>query len=697
MKIGKRILIFGLLAILAFQSVLVLGNALRSAAFRTPFGWQDEGYVLGPALAVYDGGWKSYRCRGDQIICYGAVHTFFDVLVLRALPERWVKATPLLEPAGPNWFYQSKYPNAFLALRVFRVVLAASLLVGVGWLSGRALRSIPLGFFWAFALPGFDAFRASRMGLKNDFSFALYLLLFLVFADRSLRERNGRTRLRSFLVGVGLGVLGISVKFGMILPLVAWMAAYLLQDFLRYRRLSKTIVVGTGAIGIGAGAWILSNPGLGVSLSEANWFSSFLAATGRAPTSEGLRSEFFQAIVPNLWPMVFFVFPLIHVFRKDRREWIRWAYLLGVPVVWTVLTWKSAYLRLPYYLPILAWTWVALAWIPSLPRWAYGMLIGGLVIQAIASLPSEMNGKETFEKNLAESSAAEPWKIFSCGSSTCAQRRWMIDRTLRAAVPASLGGDRVLFFDSFTDPPASVRKRVEERWTGTGDRDVRILATCWSDPPETESDPIEYASPAAETWAKVLKGHCSQTVPIRAEAAFAFENGWRPKEFAELEPMDLDGKDGPLPVSRNGLSPRMLEGAWRGVDSWYAPVILKSDATLEGTFSFPKGASDFSLSFESTCKNEGQVEFSVGTEIARASADSKAALCRKRAWVCRLGLENWWTERLPVGSLLAKTRVPVGGVRTLRIRVTGGNPDRCRIALGIIRFNPIGIGEKLGP
>ena len=285
MKIGKRFLIIGLLALLAFQSSLVIASYFRTAILKTPFGWQDEGYVLGPALQVYEKGWSSYRCRGDQVICYGTVHTFFDVLVLKALPESWVKDSALLVPPGPEWFYQSKYPNAFVALRTFRVVLAILFLGLISGIAARSFRSISYGFIWALALPSFDAFRASRMGLKNDFSFSLYLVLFLLLANWALADEEPR-RERAFFIGaVVVGTVGISVKFGIILPFVALIPAYLLSSRLRGLRISALtldlLIAGISALLV----FVITNPNLGISLGEANWFSSFLVATGRIPTA----------------------------------------------------------------------------------------------------------------------------------------------------------------------------------------------------------------------------------------------------------------------------------------------------------------------------------------------------------------------------------------------------------------------------
>lgn len=696
MQIGKRFLIIGLMILFAFQATLVLGNYFRSATLQTPFGWQDEGYVLGPALKVYEEGWKSYRCRGDQIICYGAVHTFFDVLVLRALPESWVKDAPLLQPLGPGWFYQAKYPNAFVALRTFRVVLGALLLGFIGILAAKTFRSKSIGILWALALPCFETFRSSRMGLKNDFSFSLYLILFLVLANGALKGENPRRSRFLFVMGIIAGVIGISVKFGIILPLALLVPAYLGSSLTRGLKVS-TLISDLVFAGIGAGfAFLLTNPAAGISLGEANWFSSFLAATGRIPTSMELKTEFLEVLLPNLWPFPFLLFLLYKSIRRwDRKELIRWIYLLGVPIVWAFLTWKSAYHRSAYYLPILVWIFIIGIWTPKKNTAVVFLISCLLAIQATMSISSERNLWTSLGQQPKSTFLNEPWQIFQCQMQSCKNDRWVIDRTVRAAVPKSVGEENVLYFDSLVDSPRDVERLIKLKWPDRGAIDPRMLITCWQSPPTLPSDPAEYYSPAAEVWSKILKDKCVRTHPINANAAFAFENGWRPTEFSVLSVKDLHEEIYPLTLSRDALSPRMLTGSWQGIDSWYAPVILKSNAILEGEFLFREGLTEVVLPVESTCKGTGQIELDLAGKHVALSADTRAVVCEKRSWVCRTGLEDWWTERVRLEPISLRINIPRGGQARIRITVTGGDPDRCRISLGTIRFTGIPQGKKV--
>lgn len=679
MQIGKRFFILGLLALFAFQTSLVIGNYFQSAAVKTPFGWQDEGYVLGPALKVYEEGWKSYRCRGDQIICYGAVHTFFDVLVLRILPESWVKESPLLQPSGPEWFYQAKYPNAFTALRVFRVALTVLLLGLVGWIASRSFRSYGVGALWALALPGFDAFRSSRMGLKNDFSFALYLIIFLLLANTALSSGVQKKTRLAFLLAIAVGVIGLSVKFGIILPLALLVPAYFISSLLRGSKASSLLgdLIFSGLV---AGvAFFISNPAFFVNLGEANWFSSFLAATGRVPTSVERKKEFFKVLLPNLWPLPFL---LVFAIRKWHREEIaRWLYLLGVPIIWAFLTWKSAFHRPAYYLPILAWIFVVGVWTPNLKsafkRATWFFIFCFLAFQTAMSIPSE--------KNTELHSVNEPW---------CRKGRCIADRTVRAAIPQEVGEANVLYFDSLSDSPRELERLIRMKWPEMGTEDPQVLMTCWQSPSTSPSDPAEHYSPAAEVWSKILKTKCPRSLPITANAAFAFENGWRPDVFSVLSLKELREEvarsgesDLPLKVSRDFLSPRMLTGSWQGIDSWYAPVILKSDAVLSGEFLFPEGLSEVILPFESTCKGSGEVVLEVSGNRLSRSADTRAALCAKRPWVCRAGLENWWTERFALKPILLRVSIPKQGRAQIRVSVKAGDPDRCRISLGAMHFS----------
>jgi len=692
----------GLAAMLAFLAALVVGNYARTASLKTPFGWQDEGYVLGPALKVYEGGWKNYRCRGDQIVCYGAVHTFFDVLVLRALPKSWVEEASLMGPPGPEWFYQSKFPNAFVALRVFRVVLAVFLLGLVALVVARAKVSWWPGVLVALALPSFEAFRSSRMGLKNDFSFSLYLVFFLLLANEALHSNSERKSRDRFFFAVLVGVAGISVKFGIILPLVLLFPAYLVSALFRGRpRLLIFYDLAFGGL-LGVFAVLATNPGLTVSLGEANWFSSFLSATARRPSGAERAAEFYRAILPNLWPLPVLVAGLISTFRTSNyREKTKWIYLVGVPLVWVILTWKSAFLRPAYYLPILVWVGVVYGWVPRLNRYLLGIATALLVFQIIPAITSEVSVWHSFSNLRISSSVREPWALFGCGESGCEVRRWVVDRTTRAAVPRDLGEANVLYFDSFVDSPLDLKSMIRKKWPDSGGDRARMLATCWASPAARDSDPTEFYSPAAEAWAKILS-ECPNSHPITANAAFAFENGWRPSSFQVVEFSDFRAKTlasgvvkGPLSAARDGLSPRMLSGAWRGIDSWYSPVILNSSASLEGEFRFPNGLSEAALPFESTCKGGEEVEFAVGDKKRRFSADTRALLCEKRPWVCRFKLEDWWTERFPLGPVVIPLIVPRGGSARLRIFVKGGDPDRCRISLGNIRFTPAEMGTKV--
>ncbi len=686
----------GLLAMLAFQAVFAVGNYFRSATLDTPFGWQDEGYVLGPAIRVYEGGWEDYRCRGNQIICYGAVHTFFDVLLLHALPDRWLKDSPLAVQPGPEWFYQSKYPNAFVALRTFRVVIAVFLLALLGWIAWRGFRSIPWSIAWALALPSFPTFQLSRMGLKNDFSFALYLVVFLLLANEALKSSSsGRTRW-FFHAAVVAGVAGISVKFGIVLPLALLAPAYLVISWKSARSI-RSILIDFAVAGVLAlVAFLATNPSFGVSLGEANWISSFISATGRTPTGAERRSEFLDVLLPNLWPLAFCLFAIVHSMKKkSNREIFRWAYLVVVPVLWAILTWKSAYHRPAYYLPILVWVFVIGTWLPRLPGVLISFLGALLVFQAGKAAVHERAMWNNFSNRATPGESQEPWKLFNCGEIDCAPDRWVIDRTVRAAVPEKLPDANLLYFDSLVESPAALARKIAEKWPDLQTRSPRILVTCWSFPPAPPDDPLEFYSPAGESWGEALREFCSRKHPLNANAAFAFENGWRPTEYRVLEYAQLRlaafksrNTAEVLAVRRDGLSPRMLEGAWQGIDSWYAPIILDRNAVLEGEFAFPDGLSEATLPFESTCKGEGRVTLEIAGSKADRSADTRSVVCARRPWVCRAHLENWWTERVAVEPIALRIGISRNGRARVRIRVTGGDPDRCRISLGNLRFKP---------
>ena len=114
-RVAYRTFLLVVLGGVALQAASVSYSQIVAAGVPTPFGWQDEGYALGPTMAVYEGGWKEFRCRGEQVICYGAVQTFLDVLLLRALPDGWLHKDAVRDPRdhSPNLRSYVPYDGEF--------------------------------------------------------------------------------------------------------------------------------------------------------------------------------------------------------------------------------------------------------------------------------------------------------------------------------------------------------------------------------------------------------------------------------------------------------------------------------------------------------------------------------------------------------------------------------------------------------
>jgi hypothetical protein len=134
-----------------------------------------------------------------------------------------------------------------------------------------------------------------------------------------------------------------------------------------------------------------------------------------------------------------------------------------------------------------------------------------------------------------------------------------------------------------------------------------------------------------------------------------------------------------------------MNGAIRGLDYWYTPLVLYQDTQLQTILRSNRETHSIQVPLESTCKNQGSLTAELssnGRTITKKdfSLDIKPALCGKRPWVCRLGLANWWMERCPTQVALTGFEIPTGVDFKLSIKASALNVSRCRISLQELVF-----------
>lgn len=706
------------LYIVAAPTLLRFSDTYKSASVKTPYGWQDEGYVLGPALQVYKEGYLGFRCRENSPSqCYGSTQVFLDAFTLKLFPDSWLQKGAYRETPTSRWFFMSDYPEALRILRLTRVFYAALLCVFLFLLARKAkfpwLMSLALGF----GIASFNIFYVSWQGLKNEYPSVIWMLLFQLSAFYSLFEPNVRLSKpvsKRFLFALFIGVLSIGVKFSNIMPVVFFVPAYFIVTRLKgvsWKNLITQIV--TGAI-FTALLWAVFNPNIRISSTESAFFLGMLQVGKKEFDWTNTVQEFYSVGFISLWPLYFMALTWLATFK--RRDWthefLPWGYFIFVPTFWTVLTLKSAWMRHAYYLPPVVWGLGAAFLMLSRRRVIlaplFKLIFVGCMLYSVINAPGWAPGlAANWPKEVTKKMKAVTWDRERHGidavlnDPSARDYHWAIDLALRPAMSKEvIPTESILYFDSLSESPSQVSKAIGERWPQEHvKKTIKILATCWG---KIHSEPLLY-NPAAEAWSQALAVSCTQWAPDETELslrrAYPFENGIKPEAFTVVDDLLLLTQSHSQPeileLHKNQINPRVLRGAIQGVDYWFSPLVLYQPTVLLGEFRWEHGFQSVDFEVESNCKKQGTLTVEMHTENQNVSQnfslDVSTQTCTDYPLICRLGLEKWWTKRYPLkihleSSLSGLPLVAAHTRATLKISAEGLEKARCRAALQLIEF-----------
>ena len=691
----------------------------QSASVNTPYGWQDEGYVMGPALQVYKEGYWGFRCRENSPSqCYGSTQVFLDALTLKLFPESWLLKSAYRDTPSARWFFKGDFPEALRILRLTRLFYAFLLGLALTFFARKAQFSKVMSFALGFGIACFPIFAVSWQGLKNEYSSVVWLLLFQFAAFYSLFEpadRTSKTISRRFLLTLIVGVLSIGAKFSNIMPVVFFVPAYCLV--MKFKGTSWKCLVRHVAVGgvFAAMLWGVSYPNIRISSTESVFFMGMLQVGKKEFNWANTLQEFYSIGFISLWPIYFLIVDWLATFKpKDwAREFLPWGYFVFVPLFWTLLTLKSAWMRPAYYFPPVVWSLGAAllllsrlltrrpVFLPQLFKIAFATCMLFTVVNA-----GNSDLRFTVKDWLRDWPAWDSKKHGTdaiLNSPSARDFKWAIDLQQRPSLSRDgIPENSILYFDSLSESPARVSRAIAERWPKEKEL-VKILATCWG---KIHPEPLLY-SPAAEAWSQALGVFCTHWAPDETELSlrrtYPYENGTRNEayavisgtEFAKLnrdQPEVLTLKPNVLTLNSSHvkINPHVLRGAILGVDYWFSPLVLFQPSELTGEFKWERGFHSVDFEVDSNCKYQGSLTAEVITsrgKVARTvSLDVSTQTCAEYPWVCRLGLEQWWAKRYP---LQVHLDAPVGAGERATLRITTDElvKARCRAAFQLIEFN----------
>ena len=662
-----------------------------------PYGWQDEGYVLEPALQVYQGGYSAFRCRSGIVVCYGSTQAFLDGLLLRLLPNEWVEDGALLEQPGRRWYYMSAYPEAFRILRMSRLGYLLALFSFAYFLARRSgwgrLGSVAYIGGFASTL----AFVHSRQGLKNDYIAALACGMFVVFAVRTLLRSERQKGAMGALAVVCFGTFVAGIKVSLFVPVVLFLFFWL---GLRWRqavpivRIFRELLLLWAGMG---GTYFALNPNFWMSSSEATWFRSFFISSNKPLDLLSAGAEFMKLGFESTWPL--FLASALALIRWKRLLFparIATLYVLSCGALVLALTLKSQMGRAHYYLFPSSWAFFSLLALAPLlifggrARTVFQLIVAS--ISAFIAIQSNSWSEKSF--SFPRWGGARDAYTAKLNGLIGQQKKLVVDLMTRPAIEKSVAdGAEIVFFDSLSEPPQAVFLRAFERWGKLPAWDeIPVVAGCW-DRPERQDLPA-LQSPAALAWIQFLGDRCAERVPLSIRTVFAFENGGRVSSYASLRLEELPRSSDLLQAPQHGLSPRFLRGAIHGMDYWYSPLTLEKSGVLEGEFLWPEGLERLTGEIESVCKGQGRVTIQVEKgDVLRAeqslSLDVRERTCAESPCVCRLGFLDWWRKRYPVSFELKSLGIGQGKTARIRLRFEGLSENKCIASIGLFRIETL--------
>ncbi|OFZ81910.1 MAG: hypothetical protein A2583_05670 [Bdellovibrionales bacterium RIFOXYD1_FULL_53_11] len=698
--IAIRILILAAVVVVGVPAAKHFVDYVAVAGDGLPYGWQDEGHALESTMSVYKNGYKGYRCReNNPSACYGSTQAFSDAFILKRLGAKRVEEGKLRPNPGAKWFFMSEYPDALRYLRLVRVAYAAMLCLALMWLARRSGMTKGMAWVAGLGVVCFGAFWGSRQGLKNDFPAALVLLAFMCFASLALRDARKGKGLFWLVLAMLAGVAGIGFKFGTIPGVALLVPAFLAASWSGSRSFARAFKQCLIACVLAAAAYAAMNPNILYSSSEAAWFMVFTAVSSKNTDAARARIELFTFLIPNVWPLALVaLFWVRECFTKGiTHALLRWGYFLVVPALITFLNYRSAWLRPPYYLPVLVWSLAVLfmMWRENggkLARAGQLVLLAGIV----GTRFWDVNNSWDIAGAISGAGGprhGEPLYGLLSKDQAASSKLWLLDLALRPAIREdALAASNIVFFDSLSEPPATALGRARAKWKDRPEAakmDFNVVSACW------KGFSPSVHSPAAELWALAMAAFCAgRAEELGQKAVYAFENGWRPAVYAVAKASELAAPAAraayPAFAARR-LNPRMMSGAIAGVDYWFSPLVMARPGVLEASYRWKYGMKGVRLKVESTCKGRGTMKIEIlsmpqGMGPGRlegahgVSLDVKEQFCADKKILCMLGLENWWTRRAAVAPVEVKGAVHPGAPAMLRITLEGLDSRTCRVA-----------------
>lgn len=643
---------------------------------------EDDGCVLQPLLKIREHGYTGYRCRENMgPTCYGPVQAYIDAFTLKFLPHEWLEGVKLNRYSGTPWYKFSEFPRVFEAIRVSRWVsalLVSLCLMIFAWWRGT-------GFVWAwiigFSLWCFPAMSHARLGMKTDIPSLLFLMALFWFFYQALERVGLKSGFKWGRWAVVFGVVALNQRFHVLLPLGLFVGFYVLLSL--FKKVSLLSLLGWGLSSFFAAAftYLLLNPNAWVSMTEAGWFFTFINL-GKVETSTLQRiEEWWNYALPHLW-----IYGLVLAGAYTSLKKPKNIFYFLVPLLLTVITWRSAFHEMRFYLPIVFWSLLLfIQYFPKLDLRFRGTLPLFFMVGLGWSYITE-HGKDP--------AAYLKWNVpywkdrgFNRDVLTPGAP-WIADALVRAPSDAAeIPFDQWFTFDSLSEDPVALYKRVTTTWEMQKIKDARILVTCWQDHGLKDHG----VSLPGQQWAGLTKNLCKNSERI-SEYIAPFESLYVPHYFVTANFVDLfpekkfGGKRGfsqPL-FEANAFNPRSMKGADEGIETWFSPLSLYQNTLLETTWKWKKGVTEISIPYESTCKDRGTLSAEIGKFHTETSLDVRADTCAQWPIVCRLKMENWWSKRVGPRKLVLKAKIPAGSEAPLIVQARGLDRNQCKIFLNNI-------------
>ena len=697
-KLSKVLLLLCIIA-LGVSTVRSLSSYLQNSLADNPYCWQDEGYVIEPALRVYKNGFGDFRCReNNPSSCYGSTQVFLDAALLKILPDKFVTSQQLLPLPGTRWFFLPDLPNALKTLRLSRVFHAFFLLLLVLAVARFHKFNWPSSIGMALILGGSHTFiETTKTGLKNDFPATLWLLALLFLSNFCFKSIKTKKAAPYFIATVLAGTLATGVKFSIIAPLVFFVFTYTaiaVSEKVKYGIILRNLAFGllTSVI-----AYLLFNPNFWINSSEASWFLIFTAVSEAKTDLWRTWIEFKAIAAPSIWPIIFLGYLSFRFLKKPAlvSQYLTTLYFIIVPLFLIFSAVRAAWIRPPYYLPALAWILCVIClWSAKLKETSLKVAVTILVFVAAMVNIIEYGNPIQQAREIINPFRQKMDEFYSILNQK--YDLLVIDSNLRPALQsAEYDKNKAVFFDPLTETPKAVLQKISAVERKVDFERSSFFVTCFNEEWGSNNDNFELASPAWSLWKKFINSECADFELKNNKPLYPFENGYRPIRYAAIPlskilPELRSASLKPLLYDQSEFNPRFFVNAMEGLDYWFSPLVLYKDTLLFTDLSLKKGLKKLDLALESYCKKEGHISVKLSQtgskeKTVKIPLNITEELCKEFPLVCKIELQNWWTKRYPISASVPNLNFKPGKPVKIEIK-TEGLDESCRIAFKSVKF-----------